>query len=300
VHQHDVGTSEDARDRRDVADEIEIELVVERRVGRVERTDQEKRVAVGRGTHDRLGTDVAAATRPVIDNKLLAEPLRQPLADQTGRDVRAAAGRERHDHSHRPRRIGLRLRDPQDGRQRGSTCGQMQKSSAGKFHVEPPLRRSITSSARQVMAFYTFAPAGRRTVNTDPFPGSLVTVTSPPIMRASLRVIARPSPVPPKCCAVEASAWLNSSNSFACCSAVIPMPVSATAISIQSRPLATLRARSLTSPSLVNLQALVNRLSRICRSRMESTVTAPRFSWASTTRRVLFCSASCPAVPMTS
>jgi hypothetical protein len=27
------------------------------------------------------------------------------------------------------------------------------------------------------------APLGRRTVNTDPFPGSLVTVTSPPIMR---------------------------------------------------------------------------------------------------------------------
>jgi hypothetical protein len=33
-------------------------------------------------------------------------------------------------------------------------------------------------------------------------PGSLVTVTSPPIMRASLRVMARPSPVPPKRCAV--------------------------------------------------------------------------------------------------
>jgi hypothetical protein len=52
-------------------------------------------------------------------------------------------------------------------------------------------------------------------VNTEPLPSSLVTVTSPPIMR--LRVMARPSPVPPKCCAVEASAWVNSSNSFACC-----------------------------------------------------------------------------------
>jgi len=30
---------------------------------------------------------------------------------------------------------------------------------------------------------------GRRTVNTDPLPNSLVTVTSPPIIRASLRVI---------------------------------------------------------------------------------------------------------------
>ena len=34
---------------------------------------------------------------------------------------------------------------------------------------------------------YVFAPAGRRTVNTEPLPGSLFTFTSPPIMRASLR-----------------------------------------------------------------------------------------------------------------
>src|SRR5262249_617551 len=38
VNHQDGGTSEDARDRRNVADEIEIELVVERRVGRVHRT----------------------------------------------------------------------------------------------------------------------------------------------------------------------------------------------------------------------------------------------------------------------
>ena len=75
-------------------------------------------------------------------------------------------------------------------------------------------------------------------MKTEPLPGSLVTVTSPPIMRASLRVMARPSPVPPKRCAVVASAWLNSSNSFACCSAVMPMPVSETDSSIQSRPFA--------------------------------------------------------------
>src|SRR6516164_4967886 len=78
------------------------------------------------------------------------------------------------------------------------------------------------------------------------------------------------------------------------------MPLSATASSTHSRPSATLRTRSATSPSFVNLQALLSRLSRICRSRMGSTVNAPRFSWASTTRRFLFCSASCPAVPMTS
>src|SRR5262245_34517594 len=42
----------------------------------------------------------------------------------------------------------------------------------------------------------------------------------------------------------------------------MPMPVSATASSIHSRPSATLRTRSATSPSFVNLQALLKRLSR--------------------------------------
>ncbi len=112
VHHHDVGTSEDARDRRDVADKIEIELVVKRRVGRVDNTAQEERVSVGRRTYDRLGADIAAATRPVVDHKLLAEPLRQPLTHQARRDVARAARRDWHDQPHRPCRVDLRPRDP--------------------------------------------------------------------------------------------------------------------------------------------------------------------------------------------
>src|SRR5262245_9135574 len=68
----------------------------------------------------------------------------------------------------------------------------------------------------------------------------------------------------------------------------MPMPVSATASSTQSCPSATLRTRSATSPSFVNLQALLSRFSRICLRRMESAVSAPKFSCASTTRRFLF------------
>src|SRR5215475_4975006 len=68
----------------------------------------------------------------------------------------------------------------------------------------------------------------------------------------------------------------------------MPMPVSATASSTHSRPSATLRTRKATSPSFVNLQALLKRLSRICLSRMESAVSEPTFSCASTTRRFLF------------
>src|SRR5262249_42602913 len=41
------------------------------------------------------------------------------------------------------------------------------------------------------------ALTGGRTVKTDPWPGSRVTVTPPPIMRASLGERAGPGPVPP-------------------------------------------------------------------------------------------------------
>src|SRR5215472_2623052 len=99
------------------------------------------------------------------------------------------AGSNGDDQTHRPRRVGLRPSGALHGRQRGSARGQMQKITARKFHGAPP---------------------GSRTVNTEPLPGSLVTVTSPPIMRASLREIARPSPVPPYRRAVKESAWVKS------------------------------------------------------------------------------------------
>src|SRR5262245_40052344 len=74
IHHHDVGHDNNAGDRRDVADEIVVELVVQRRVGRVVAPDHEQRVAVCRRAHDRFGADVGATTRPVVDYELLAEP----------------------------------------------------------------------------------------------------------------------------------------------------------------------------------------------------------------------------------
>ena len=54
--------------------------------------DQEERIAVGGRAHDRLGADIAAGTRPVLDDEWLAKPLRQPLTDQAREDVGRAAG----------------------------------------------------------------------------------------------------------------------------------------------------------------------------------------------------------------
>src|SRR5262245_3329203 len=137
IYRHDKWCTDNASDWRDIADEIVVELVVECRIDRVPCANNEQRVAVGRGTHDRLGADIAAATRPVVDNKLLADALRQRLTYQAREDVARTRRSEGHDQMHRPRRIGLCPSDARQGWQRGSACGQMQKSSAWKFHSSP-------------------------------------------------------------------------------------------------------------------------------------------------------------------
>jgi hypothetical protein len=109
--------------------------------------------------------------------------------------------------------------------------------------------------------------AGSRMRNRDPLPGSLSTVTSPPIIWQNRRVMASPSPVPPYLRVVDASAWAKDWNSFAICSGAMPMPVSDTSKVIQSPPLPgprdTVRP---TVPRSVNLLALLRRLSRLCRT----------------------------------
>src|ERR1035437_10775433 len=72
MYQHDKGAADEARDRRDVANAVKIEIVVKRRLDGVRRTDQEERVAVRRRTNDRLGRDIAACARPVLDDEWLA------------------------------------------------------------------------------------------------------------------------------------------------------------------------------------------------------------------------------------
>ena len=69
MHHHDVGHGNNACDRHDVADEIEIELAEQRRIERVGTTGQEKRIAIWGHIHDDLGGDVGARTRPVLDDE---------------------------------------------------------------------------------------------------------------------------------------------------------------------------------------------------------------------------------------
>src|SRR5262249_3802666 len=59
-------------------------------------------------------------------------------------NVVAAARPDRHDDLDRPRRIGLRHRDPRRYRERGSASALMQKLPAvEKFHFEPPFTVAV-------------------------------------------------------------------------------------------------------------------------------------------------------------
>jgi len=95
-------------DRRDIADKVEAELIIERNVDRVLRVQQQKCVAVGRHVDHGFGCDVAGGARPHLDKELLAKLFRQELSDQTCDHVGRAARRLANDDFHRARRIGLR------------------------------------------------------------------------------------------------------------------------------------------------------------------------------------------------
>src|SRR5262249_45051259 len=152
---------------------------------------QHDRISVGCAPGDLLGSNRPSRSGALVNDDLLAKCLGELVGDDPCDDASATARWKGIDNRNWPDRIGLRRRDACDGRQRGSTGGQMQKISAGKFHFEPPFPSLNHLVGTAGSGLYVFAPAGRRTVNTEPLPGSLVTVTSPPIMRASLRVMAR-------------------------------------------------------------------------------------------------------------
>jgi hypothetical protein len=70
------------RDRRYVADEIEIEFVVERGVDRVGCRDLEQRMAIRGCSDDCLRADITAGTGPALGDERLTKAFRGPLAYQ--------------------------------------------------------------------------------------------------------------------------------------------------------------------------------------------------------------------------
>jgi hypothetical protein len=77
-HQHKRPTR-NACDERNIADEIEAELVVQSCVECIRRAAEQKRIAVGRRTRDSLRAERAASTATVLDDEWLAEPFDSDL-----------------------------------------------------------------------------------------------------------------------------------------------------------------------------------------------------------------------------
>src|SRR5215470_11005047 len=86
IYHHNQRQADNARDRRDVAEENKIELVVERRVDWTRHVGLEKRMAVRGCAHDHFGADIAAATRAVFYDELLAKSLREPWSHEPWED----------------------------------------------------------------------------------------------------------------------------------------------------------------------------------------------------------------------
>ena len=112
MHHRDVGDAHDTRDRRNVLEEIEAELVVERRVDGIGRIDQQECIPVGGRAHDGLGGEIVSGAGPVLDNDWLAELFRQLLADQARHEVGRAAWRIADNPANGSCRVGLRPHDP--------------------------------------------------------------------------------------------------------------------------------------------------------------------------------------------
>jgi len=76
IHLDDEGRADNACDWSDVAEKIEIELVIESCAGCVAAVDQQERVAICWRPHYGFGSDIACGTSPVLDDERLPESLR--------------------------------------------------------------------------------------------------------------------------------------------------------------------------------------------------------------------------------
>jgi hypothetical protein len=74
VHHHDIWKAHDGGNWLNVADEIEIELVIKCRIDCVHRGDPKKRLTIGGRTHDRLGRNIGARAWSIFNDELLAKP----------------------------------------------------------------------------------------------------------------------------------------------------------------------------------------------------------------------------------
>ena len=125
-------------DRREIGDEVVVEVLVQHRVDRIDRIGHEQRVAVGRRVCGEFAADVVVAAGAIFDDERLAELRRQPLRDQPRGDIGRTSRGGGDDDTDRTNRIGVRARRRRATSQRGCASGKAKKLTARNGQVAPP------------------------------------------------------------------------------------------------------------------------------------------------------------------
>src|SRR5215510_10391390 len=160
MHHQSKGHAHYSCDRHGIPDEIEVELVIERRVDHICCSCQKKSVTVRVRTHDRLGADIGVRARPVLDDEWLAEPLLQPLSNQARDDVGCPSGGVTDDEANWSRRPCLSVCSPRYGRQFGRAGSQSQKLSTVRG-----LHRSLHDAFKDVGTFSANAASAAKVID---------------------------------------------------------------------------------------------------------------------------------------
>ena len=128
------GTGRDLHDRREVAQHVIGDVLLDVRVDGDRRRCAEQRGAIGRRFRGLAGADRAAGAADVLNDDRGLQLLLKRLAEDAGDRVGAAAGRERNDQPDRTRRIILRPRSAD----RHNGCKRSDHELAE--HFSPPYR----------------------------------------------------------------------------------------------------------------------------------------------------------------
>ena len=99
-HDHHQRVKADQCDRYEVGDRVVTERGIEVAIGRMRECSDIDGVAVGVGTGNEFGCNVAAGARLVLDDDLLTPKLGKTGRDDTGSRVNSSTGRERADYTH--------------------------------------------------------------------------------------------------------------------------------------------------------------------------------------------------------
>ncbi len=117
----------DRRYRREIAHRVVRQRLEQRHADRVPLVEPQERITVGLGLHRRFRGDDLAGARPVVDDELLAELLRELLPDHARGDVGDPARCVGEQDLDRLRGIILRERDGAEQRGERHVCGEEQR-----------------------------------------------------------------------------------------------------------------------------------------------------------------------------